>query len=182
MGLDPFYKVEIEEFAEAEVKTPEIEALTRTAIHQFEQWVKLSKKIPPETLVSVVMVEEPGRLSDLIASHLTLKIEDKQALLAAIPVKERVEILCDILGRELEILELEKKINVRVRKQMEKTQKEYYLREQLKAIQKELGDKDDRAAEVDDYRQRLKEMDLPKDVADKVIKEIERLKDATNGS
>lgn len=172
---DPFYMVEIAEHEESEPKTPEIEALVRTAVHQFEQWVKLSKKIPPETLVSVVMVEEPGRLSDLIASHLTLKIEDKQSLLAAISVKERVEILCDILGRELEILELEKKINVRVRKQMEKTQKEYYLREQLKAIQKELGDKDDRAAEVDDYRQRLKELDLPKEVADKVIKEIERL-------
>lgn len=172
---DEFFMVEIKEHEETEQKTPEIEALVRTAVHQFEQWVKLSKKIPPETLVSVVMVEQPGRLSDLIASHLTLKIEDKQALLAAIPVKSRVEILCDILGRELEILELEKKINVRVRKQMEKTQKEYYLREQLKAIQKELGDKDDRMAEADDYRQRLKELDLPKEVAEKVIKEIERL-------
>ncbi len=173
--LEPFYMAEIREHNEAETKTPEIEALTRTAISQFEQWVKLSKKIPPETLVSVVMVEEPGRLTDLIASHLALKIEDKQVLLDAVDVKERLERLCDILGREMEILELEKKINVRVRKQMEKTQKEYYLREQLKAIQKELGDKDDRLAEADEYRQKLKEQELPKDVAEKITKEIERL-------
>nr|WP_312516760.1 endopeptidase La [Anaerospora sp.] len=173
--LDPYYQVEVNEFEEMEGKTPEVEALTRSVIHQFEQWVKLSKKIPPETLVSVVTVEEPGRLADLIASHLSLKIEDKQALLDAITVKDRLEKLCEIIGREMEILELEKKINVRVRKQMEKTQKEYYLREQLKAIQKELGDKDDRMAEVDDYRQRLKEQALPKEVAEKVTKEIERL-------
>jgi ATP-dependent Lon protease len=173
--LDPFYMVEIREYDEADTKTPEVEALTRTAIHQFEQWVKLSKKIPPETLISVVTVEEPGRLTDLIASHLALKIEDKQVLLDAVDVKERLERLCDILGREMEILELEKKINVRVRKQMEKTQKEYYLREQLKAIQKELGDKDDRTAEVDEYRQRMKEQDLPQEVEEKIVKEIERL-------
>ncbi len=173
--LEPYYQVEITEYEEMEGKTPEVEALTRSVVHQFEQWVKLSKKIPPETLVSVVTVEEPGRLADLIASHLSLKIEDKQALLDAVPVKERLEKLCEIIGREMEILELEKKINVRVRKQMEKTQKEYYLREQLKAIQKELGDKDDRTAEVDEYRQRLKEQTLPKEVAEKVIKEIERL-------
>ncbi|VBB06256.1 peptidase s16 active site [Lucifera butyrica] len=170
-----FYLVEINEFDELEPKTPELEALTRTSIHQFEQWVKLSKKIPPETLVSVVVVEEPGRLSDLIASHLSLKIEDKQALLEAVNIKERLEKLCEILSREMEILELEKKINVRVRKQMEKTQKEYYLREQLKAIQKELGDKDDRTSEVEEYRQRLSEQELPKEVAEKINKEIERL-------
>lgn len=174
-SVEPFYMADIIEYDETEVKTPEVEALVRTAISQFEQWVKLSKKIPPETLVSVVVVEEPGRLTDLIASHLALKIEDKQSLLDAVDVKERLERLCDILGREMEILELEKKINVRVRKQMEKTQKEYYLREQLKAIQKELGDKDDRTAEVDEYRQRMKEQDLPKEVAEKIVKEIERL-------
>lgn len=172
---EPFYQVEINEFDEPESKTPEVEALTRTAIHQFEQWVKLSKKIPPETLVSVVVVEEPGRLTDLIASHLSLKIEDKQALLDAVDVKSRLETLCEILGREMEILELEKKINVRVRKQMEKTQKEYYLREQLKAIQKELGDKDDRTAEVEEYREKLKAQEFPKEVSEKINKEIERL-------
>lgn len=173
--MDPYYQVEIREFEEPQGKTPEVEALTRTAVSQFEQWVKLSKKIPPETLVSVVVVEEPGRLADLIASHLSLKVEDKQALLDAVDVKDRLAKLCDILGREMEILELEKKINVRVRKQMEKTQKEYYLREQLKAIQKELGDKDDRTAEADEYRERIKEQEFPKEVLEKIQKEIERL-------
>ena len=175
ISFEPYYQVQISEFTEAEPKTPEVEALTRTAINQFEQWVKLSKKIPPETLVSVVVVEEPGRLTDLIASHLSLKIEDKQTLLEAVGITERLERLCEILGREMEILELEKKIHVRVRKQMEKTQKEYYLREQLKAIQKELGEKDERTAEVEEYRQRLKEQNLPKEVAEKINKEIDRL-------
>lgn len=172
---EPFYRVEIQEHIDSPEATPEVQALVRTAIHQFEQWVKLSKKVPPETLVSVVVVEEPGRLSDLIASHLALKTEDKQLLLAAVGVQDRLEKLCDILGREMEILELEKKINIRVRKQMEKTQKEYYLREQIKAIQKELGDKDDRTAEVEDYRRRLAEAQPPKEVAEKITKEIERL-------
>ena len=175
ISLDPYYQVQIREFDEDESKTPEIEALTRTAINQFEQWVKLSKKIPPETLVSVVVVEEPGRLTDLIASHLSLKIEDKQTLLAAVGITARLERLCEILGREMEILELEKKIHVRVRKQMEKTQKEYYLREQLKAIQKELGEKDERTAEVEEYREKLKEKNLPAEVTEKISKEIDRL-------
>ncbi|MBP2639777.1 MAG: lon1 [Firmicutes bacterium] len=175
ISLDPFYQVSVREFAETDFKTPEIEALVRTAVHEFEQWVKLSKKIPPETLVSVVVVEEPGRLADLIASHLSLKAEDKQALLDAVDVKIRLEKLCEILSREMEVLELEKKINGRVRKQMEKTQKEYYLREQVKAIQKELGDKDERTAEADEYRARLKEQELPKEVEEKITKEIERL-------
>ena len=175
ISFDPYYQVQIREFDESDSKTPEIEALTRTAINQFEQWVKLSKKIPPETLVSVVVVEEPGRLTDLIASHLSLKIEDKQTLLEAVGIAARLERLCEILGREMEILELEKKIHVRVRKQMEKTQKEYYLREQLKAIQKELGEKDERTAEVEEYRERVKEKNLPKEVAEKVNKEIDRL-------
>ena len=173
--VEPYYQVEINEYNEPEEKTAEIEALTRTVIHQFEQWVKFSKKIPPETLVSVVVVEEPGRLTDLIASHLSLKIEDKQALLDGVNVKKRLEKLCEILGREMEILELEKKINVRVRKQMEKTQKEYYLREQLKAIQKELGEKDDRTAEVDEYREKIKGQEFPKEALERINKEIDRL-------
>lgn len=173
--LDNYYQVEIEEFDEVKDRTAEIEALTRTAINQFEQWVKFSKKIPPETLVSVIAVEEPGRLADIIASHLSLKIEDKQALLSGIDVEERLGKLCEILGREMEILELEKKINVRVRKQMEKTQKEYYLREQLKAIQKELGEKDDRTAEVEEYREKLKSQEFPPETIERINKEIDRL-------
>lgn len=175
MEDEPYYLVSVEEYTDVDERDPEVEALTRSGIRQFEQYVKLSKKIPPETLVSVVTVEEPGRLSDLIASHLTLRVEDKQKLLEGVDIKERLQSLCEILGREIEVLELERKINTRVRKQMEKTQKEYYLREQMKAIQKELGEKDEKTAEADEYRQKLEEMELPEEVEEKIVKEIERL-------
>lgn len=173
--LDPYMKVRIKEHAEEEVKTATIEALMRSLITQFEQYVKMSKKIPPETVVSVVAVEEPGRLADIIASHLALKIQDKQRILEAIVVTERLEILTEVLAKEMEILELERKIHVRVRKQMEKSQKEYYLREQIKAIQKELGDKDDRQAETEDLREKIAKAKLPKEVEEKALRELERL-------
>ena len=173
---DPYFEVEIQEYRDVGYKrTPEMEAQARLLAHQFEQWAKLSKKVPPDTITSVVTVEEPDRLSDLMIGHLPLKLEDKQELLAAVEVKKRLELLGDILSRELEILEIEKKISGRVRKQMEKTQKEYFLREQMKAIQQELGEKDDRASEVEEYRQKMQEQELPKDVAEKVAKEIDRL-------
>ena len=173
---DPYFEVEVQEFGEASAKkTPEMEAQARMLAHQFEQWSKLSKKVPPETIASVVTVEDPDRLSDLIIGHLPLKLEDKQELLAAVDVKKRLDLLADIISREMEILEIEKKISGRVRKQMEKTQKEYFLREQMKAIQQELGEKDEKASEVEEYRQKMKEQELPKDVAEKVAKEIDRL-------
>ena len=146
----------------------------RSVIFQFEQYVKISKRIPSETVIAVVTLEEPGRLVDVIASHLTLKVSDKQQILEAIDIKERLEKLYAILNRELEILELERKISSRVRKQMEKTQKEYYLREQLKAIQKELGEKDERLAEADELRERIAEANLPPEVEEKALKEVER--------
>ena len=177
---EPYYEVEINEFKDAEEKPTDVEALTRAVVSQFENWVKLSKKIPPETMVSVVVVEEPGRLSDLIVSHLSLKIEDKQLLLEAIDIKERLEKLCEILAREMEILELEKKIAGRVRKQMEKTQKEYYLREQLKAIQKELGEKDDKSTEIAEYREKLEKGNYPEEIKNKIKKEISRLEKMPN--
>ena len=174
-GNEPFFRVEIEEFKDAVAKTPEIEALMRSLIYQFEQYVKLSKRIPPETVVSVVNLEEPGRLADIIASHLNLKIDDRQIILEAVDIAKRLEKLCAMVVRELEIVELERKINVRVRKQMEKTQKEYYLREQIKAIQKELGEKDERVAECEELRDKIAKAKLPKAVEEKVVKELERL-------
>jgi ATP-dependent Lon protease len=126
-------------------------------------------------VVSVITLEEPGRLADVVASHLNLKLSDRQNILEAISVKERLEKLCGILAKEMEILELERKINLRVRKQMEKTQKEYYLREQLKAIQKELGDKEDRAAEADELRDKIKKAKLPKEVNERALRELDRL-------
>ncbi|PKM47155.1 MAG: endopeptidase La [Firmicutes bacterium HGW-Firmicutes-8] len=172
---DPHFKVEITEYPETANITPEIEALMRSLVSQFEQYVKMSKRIPPETVVTVVNLEEPGRLGDIIASHLALKIEDKQRVLEAVDISRRLEILCEIVAKEMEILELERKISLRVRKQMEKTQKEYYLREQLKAIQKELGEKDERVAEGEEYRDKIAKIKLSKEVAEKALKEVERL-------
>ncbi|MDW7683343.1 MAG: endopeptidase La [Bacillota bacterium] len=172
---DPYFKVAALEVEEDDSKTVEVEALMRSVIYQFEQYIKLSKKIPPETLVTVSGIEEPGRMADIIASHLTLKIQQKQEILEAILPKKRLEKLSEILSHEMEILEIERKINLRVRKQMERTQKEYYLREQMKAIQKELGEKDERMAEADEYREKIDEADLPEEVEEKALKEVERL-------
>jgi len=172
---DPYFKVEVTEHPENVVIVPQIEALMRSLVSQFEQYVKMSKRIPPETVVTVVNLEEPGRLADIIASHLALKIDDKQRILEAVEIPRRLEVLCEIISKEMEILELERKINLRVRKQMEKTQKEYYLREQLKAIQKELGEKDERVAEVEEYREKIAQAKLPKEVQEKALKEVERL-------
>ncbi|TLM99129.1 endopeptidase La, partial [bacterium] len=172
---DPFFKVDVEEYPETGEITPEVEALMRSLVHQFEQYVKMSKRIPPETVVTVVNLEDPGRLGDIIAAHLVLKIDDKQRILEAVSVKARLEILGEILAKEMEIQDLERKINLRVRKQMEKTQKEYYLREQLKAINKELGEKDERVAEGEEYRDKVAKAKFPKEVEEKALKEVERL-------
>jgi len=172
---EPYFRVEVSQYDEDFAKTTELEALMRNLVHQFEQYVKLSKRIPPETVMTVVNIEEPGRLADVVASHLPLRIEDKQLILEAIPIRERLECLCAMVAKELEIVEIERRINVRVRKQMEKTQKEYYLREQIKAIQRELGEKDERAAEGEEYREKIAQMKLPKEVEEKALKEVERL-------
>lgn len=175
LSEEPYFKVEIEQYGDHFLKTPEIEALMRHLVNQFEQYVKLSKRVPPETMVSVINLEDPGRLADAVASHLPLRLEEKQQVLEAVDVVLRLEKLCALVAKELEIVELERKINVRVRKQMERTQKEYYLREQMKAIQKELGEKDERTAEVEEYREKIAEAKLPKEVEEKALKEVERL-------
>lgn len=172
---EPFYQVEIEEYQDEVENTPEIMAFVRNLVYQFEQYVKLSKKIAPETVVSIVTIEEPHRLADLIAAHLNLKIAEKQAILESIQIRDRLEKLAAIIAGEIEILELERKINQRVRKQMEKTQKEYYLREQMKAIQKELGERDEKGSEAEEYRRKIKEAGLPEEAEEKAIKEVERL-------
>jgi ATP-dependent Lon protease len=175
MSEESYFQVEVEQYSEDFQKNSEIEALMRSLIYQFEQYVKLSKRIPPETVASVVNLVEPGRLADVTASHLTLRIEEKQDILEAVDIVKRLEKLCSIVARELEIVELERKINIRVRKQMEKTQKEYYLREQMKAIQKELGEKDERMAEGEELREKIAEAKFPKEVEEKALKEVERL-------
>lgn len=172
---DEYYEVTARELPEQEITDPEIDALMRTVLNQFEHYINLSKKVTPETLAAVSDIDEPGRLADVICSHLSLKIKDKQDILETVDVRERLEKMLNILNNEREVLELERKISQRVKKQMEKTQKEYYLREQMKAIQKELGDKEGRAGEVDELRSQLAEAELPEKVREKVEKEIDRL-------
>ena len=156
----------------------ETEALVRGVVHQFEEWVKLSKRIPSETFVSITILEDFGRLADLIASHLNLKLDTKQEILDCLDVNERLEKLYGILTRELEVLQMEFQINKRVRNQMEKIQKDHYLREQLKAIHKELGEDEDIAEETSGYRKKIEEGDYPdevKEILDKELKRLERI-------
>lgn len=172
---DEYFIVSISYLEEEVTDENELEALMRAVLAHFEQYIKLSKKVSPETLTSVTDIEEPGRLADVIASHLPIKIDDKQEILETTNIKERLELLLGILNNEREVLELERKINQRVKKQMEKTQKEYYLREQMKAIQKELGDKEGRAGEVEELRSQLDKSDVPDNIRTKIEKELERL-------
>ncbi|MCP1306777.1 endopeptidase La [Paenibacillus tyrfis] len=172
---DEYYEVHVRELPEQETSDPEIDALMRTVLNQFEHYINLSKKVTPETLAAVSDIDEPGRLADVICSHLSLKIKDKQEILETVDVRLRLEKLLGILNNEREVLELERKISQRVKKQMEKTQKEYYLREQMKAIQKELGDKEGRAGEVEELRNQLAQSDVPEKVKEKIEKEIDRL-------
>lgn len=172
---DEYYEVQARELPEEETQDPEVSALMRTVLTQFEHYINLSKKVTPETLAAVSDIEEPGRLADVITSHLVIKIKDKQDILETVDVRARLERLLDILNNEREVLELERKINQRVKKQMEKTQREYYLREQMKAIQKELGEKEGRAGEVEELRQQLSEITVPEKVQEKIEKEIDRL-------
>lgn len=174
---------ELENYTEATVcehpdhqsDSMQLEALTRGVVHEFEEWVKLSRRIPPEAFVSVTILDDVGRLCDLIASHLNLKLETRQALLECLDVSDRMEKLYGILARELEVLQMEQKIGQRVRKQMEKFQKDYYLREQLKAIHKELGEGEDRSEEVEGYRNRLEKEEYPEEVRKVVEKELRRM-------
>lgn len=169
------YIVTYEELAGIDEGDMDTEALMRSVLDHFEQYLRLSKKVSPETYSVVSDIEEPGRLADVITSHLPLKISDKQSILETIDVKARLEKLLAIIHNEKEVLELEKKISSRVKKQMEKTQKEYYLREQMKAIQKELGEKEGRLAEAEELREKLAELEASEEVKEKIEKEIDRL-------
>ncbi len=174
---DEYFEVRIQTFpAPASIDIdPELRAVTRTVLQQFEQYAKLSKKIDQETYASVVDIDDPGRLADAIAAQLPLKIREKQEILESFNVSDRLDRVLNSLSDEQEVLELERKIHQRVRKQMEKTQKEYYLREQMKAIQRELGDKDGRQGEIEELREKMSDLELPELVAARVDKEINRL-------
>lgn len=152
----------------------EDKALMRTLLDYFEQYIKLSKKVSVETFSTVTDIEEPGRLADIIASHLPIKIQLKQEVLETEDVKERLNMLISYIQDEQEVLQLEKKIGQRVKKSMERTQKEYYLREQMKAIQKELGDKEGKGGEVATLREKIEESGMPERVMMTALKELDR--------
>ncbi|MBB6213987.1 ATP-dependent Lon protease [Anaerosolibacter carboniphilus] len=181
---EPFFKAEVEEEMSEEGLEidKELEALMRTVLDAFENYVSISNRISPEILMSVTAIEEPGRLADVISSHMLLKIEQKQEILEAFHPKDRLEVLYRLLLREIEILEIEREINAKVKKQINKVQKEYYLKEQLKVIQEELGDHGGFDDEIENYRDRIKKAKLPKKVEEKVIKEVDRLSRLSPGS
>lgn len=172
---EPLFLAEIELLEEDERVTSETEVYMRALLNQFERYIKMSKKIPSDTLLSVSEVEEPGRLADLISTHLSLKIEQKQQMLEAVSATRRLELLTEILTKENEMLEVERRLGARVRKQMESNQREYYLREQLKAIQKELGERDGATEDVEHFRELLAAAVMPEVSREKIEKEIDRL-------
>ena len=156
-------------------KASEIEALRRAVMQQFDQYVKLNKKIPPEILTSISSIDDAGRLADTIAAHLPLKLDNKQAVLSLSGVKERLENLFEQIEREVDILNVDKKIRGRVKRQMEKNQRDFYLNEQVKAIQKELGEGED-GADIDEIEKKIKSAKMPKDALKKAEAELKKLK------
>ena len=154
----------------------EIEVLTRSVLAQFEQYVKLNKKVPPEILASLTSIDDPGRLADTIAAHLSVKIDQKQTILEIESRRERLEHMIARLEEEIDLLQVEKRIRGRVKRQMEKSQREYYLNEQMKAIQKELGDMDDAPNEVEDLARKIEQAGMPKEAREKATSELNKLK------
>lgn len=186
--VEGLHRAEVVEFIEEEnvvqvsikTVTEEVEddleekALMRTLLEHFEQYIKVSKKVSNETFATVADVEEPGRLADLIASHLPIKTKQKQEILEIVSVKERLHTLISIIQDEQELLSLEKKIGQKVKRSMERTQKEYFLREQMKAIQTELGDKEGKGGEVEELREKIERSGMPEETTKAALKELDR--------
>jgi len=173
---EKFLRVEADEIEESLDKTVEIEALMRSVHSTFEAYVKLNKRIPPEMLTSVSAIDDPARLADTIVAHLSLKLNDKQSILETESPQKRLEKLYELMQGEIEILQVEKKIRTRVKKQMEKTQKEYYLNEQMQAIQKELGERDEFKNEIQELEEKIKNKKMSKEATLKAKKELKKLK------
>lgn len=173
---EPYFKAEIEKYiSEEDVIDKEIEAMMRVVLDAFENYVSVSNKISPEVIISVSSIEEAGRLADVIASHMILKTDQKQEILEAFDPQDRLEVLYKILLKEIEILEVEKEINTKVKGRINRLQKEYYLKEQLKAIKEELGEDGGYDDEIQEMYDKINKAKLPKKVEEKVYKEIDRL-------
>ncbi|MDH5218543.1 MAG: endopeptidase La [Gammaproteobacteria bacterium] len=176
VGEDDFFSARIELIKSGQLEEREAEVLTRSVLAQFDQYVKLNKKIPPEILTSLSGIDEPGRLADTIAAHMSLKIDEKQKVLEMEEIRERFEQLMGIMESEIDLLEVEKRIRGRVKRQMEKSQREYYLNEQMKAIQKELGDMDEAPNEVDELSNKIETAGMSKEAKEKATSELNKLK------
>jgi ATP-dependent Lon protease len=158
------------------VAEKEAELLIRSLLSQFEQYVQLSKKIPPEVMTSISSIDEPGRLVDTIANHMTLQLQEKQNLLELVSLQARIEHLMALIESEIDLFQVEKRIRGRVKKQMEKSQREYYLNEQMKAIQKEMGEMDDVPNEAEELKTRIDDAGMPKEAKEKALSELNKLK------
>jgi ATP-dependent Lon protease len=176
IGSEDYYEAEAAILDEDDGEEHEAEALSRAVAEQFEAYVKLNKKIPPEALASIPHITEPGKLADSIAAHLSVKINDKQQLLELFNVVKRLEKVFSLMEGEISVLQVEKKIRSRVKRQMEKTQREYYLNEQMKAIQRELGDQDDGRDELIELEKRIKKTRLSKEARTKAEGELKKLR------
>ncbi len=172
---DNYFEAEVERVTEQPGAKDELEALSRSVVTQFESYVKLNKKVSPEVLGTVSQIEDYAKLADTIASHLAVKISDKQDVLETVTVSERLERVYTLMESEISVLQVEKKIRSRVKRQMEKTQREYYLNEQMKAIQKELGDTDERD-DIAEFEEKIESTKLSKEAKDKALAELKKLK------
>ena len=168
--------LEVMDEVNAAVEEPEVTILMRSLMSQFEQYIKLNKKIPPEVLSPLAGIEEPGRLADTIAAHLTLKVDDKQELLETLDVGTRLERLMSAIETEIDLLHVEKRVRGRVKRQMEKSQREYYLNEQMKAIQKELGEMGEEGNEIEQLEKSIDKAGMPKEAKEKSLAELHKLK------
>jgi ATP-dependent Lon protease len=175
-GRDEYFEAEVEEIAEENADSPEARATARAVIDQWDNYVKLSRKTPPEVHQAIGQINEPARLADSVAAHLTIKIPDKQQLLEISDVPTRLERVMSLIEGEIGMLQVERKIRNRVKRQMEKTQREYYLNEQMKAIQRELGDGDEGREDVNELEKRIKETKLSKEARTKADAELKKLK------
>jgi len=170
-----YFEAEVERVAEVPGAKDELEALARSVVTQFESYVKLNKKVSPEVLSNVGQIEDYAKLADTIASHLAVKISDKQDVLETASISERLERVYTLMESEISVLQVERKIRSRVKRQMEKTQREYYLNEQMKAIQKELGDSDERD-DISEFEEKIENTKLSKEAKDKALAELKKLK------
>mgnify|MGYP001203888770 FL=1 len=174
--IDKHFRARVNLLEEETLTGHQADALINSTINQFEQYVTLSKKVPSEVMTSLSGIDEPGRLADTVAAHMTLELGQKQAILEMVSVRERIEHLLGLMEAEIDLFQVEKKIRGRVKQQMEKSQREYYLNEQMKAIQKELGDMGDEGNEIDELEKKIEQVGMPKEAEEKTRAELNKLR------